>query len=141
MDKYAIIEAGVVVNIIIADASFAESVGAVRTDTAGIGWSYANGVFSAQPAPQPTLADLKNARTNLVKSIVVTTSAGHAFDGDEDSQNRMARAIAGMDDTDTMLWVLSDNALITVNKTELREALRLSGIAMTTIWMAPYQAQ
>jgi len=55
MTKYAIIEAGVVVNIIIADASFAESVGAVRTETAGIGWSYANGVFTAPAAPAPSV--------------------------------------------------------------------------------------
>lgn len=81
----------------------------------------------------------KQARYALVGAITVTTTSGNVFDGDENSQNRMARAIAGMDDTDTMLWVLSDNQLITVNKTELREALRLSGIAMTTIWMAPYQ--
>lgn len=141
MTKFAIVENGVVVNVIVADADFAAEIGAIPCSNAGVGWAHVGGVFSAPPAPHPTLADLKNNRTNLVKSIVVTTSAGHAFDGDEDSQNRMARAIAGMDDTDTMLWVLSDNALITVNKTELREALRLSGMAMTTIWMAPYQAQ
>ena len=64
MDKYAIIEAGVVVNIIIADESFAESVGAVRTDTAGIGWSFANGVFTAPAAPAPSLEDYDKALTD-----------------------------------------------------------------------------
>lgn len=84
-------------------------------------------------------AAVKAARLVLVEAITVTTAAGHTFDGDEDSQNRMSRAIAGMDDGDTTLWVLTDNSLITVGRAELREALRLSGIEMTTIWMSPYQ--
>lgn len=114
--------------------------GLPRANWTGYEWR----VVPYQPPPgpvvaEPTLDELKAARAELVAAIVVTTVAGNTFDGDEDSQNRMARAIAGMDDTDETMWVLANNALIMVGKVELREALRLAGIAMTTIWMAPYQ--
>ena len=51
----------------------------------------------------------------------------------------MARAVISMSDTDVIDWVLVDNSIVTINKLELKEALRLSGIAMTGIWIAPYQ--
>lgn len=85
------------------------------------------------------LAAAKAARTALVAAIKVTTAAGNTFDGDEDSQNRMARAIAGMTDTDELPWILANNTPIMATQAELREALRLSGLAMAAIWMAPYQ--
>ena len=43
--KYAIIENGVVVNTALADGPIAPNW--VQTDTAGIGWAYENGVFTA----------------------------------------------------------------------------------------------
>jgi hypothetical protein len=81
----------------------------------------------------------KMNRTTAVSEIVVTTSSGKQFDGNEDAQNRMARAIVGMTDTDTIVWVLADNTPTEVNKAELLEALKLSGIAQATIWITPYQ--
>lgn len=53
--NYAIIENGIVTNIIVADATFAASVGAVPAQDAGIGWSYSGGVFTAPAAPAPAV--------------------------------------------------------------------------------------
>ena len=49
--RYAIIDSGTVANIIEADADFSDSIGAVLAQEAGIGWSYAGGVFTAPPVP------------------------------------------------------------------------------------------
>lgn len=96
------------------------------------------GSFEAVLA-QPTELDIaKAARYDLVKSIVVTTLSGKQFNGDEDAQNRMARAIASLDDGETTMWVLADNAVVLIGRGELREALRLAGAEMTRIWAAPY---
>ncbi len=81
----------------------------------------------------------KASRPELVKSITVTTLAGNTFDGDEDSQNRMARAIVAMEDVDNTAWVLANNTTVMVSKQELKEALRLAGQAMTNIWVVPYE--
>lgn len=74
-------------------------------------------------------------RTKRVSELVVITSQGNAFDGDETSQNRMARAIQSMDDGETTLWVLANNSSINATKAELREALRLAGQEQTNIWI------
>ena len=49
--KYAIIENGVVVNV--ASADFPLGPNWVQSDTAGIGWTYDNGVFTAPVVPEP----------------------------------------------------------------------------------------
>ena len=55
MENYAVIENGIVVNAIVADANFAEANGLVLlTDGAGIGWSYIDGAFvDSRPAFEP----------------------------------------------------------------------------------------
>lgn len=80
----------------------------------------------------------KAARGDAVAAIVVTTTAGNAFDGDEPSQNRMTRALAAMGESDRLPWVLADNSIVEVGRTELQEALRLAGIEMAAIWVRPY---
>lgn len=80
----------------------------------------------------------KLSRHSLVAAITVTAQSGRVFDGNEDAQNRMSRAITAMDDGDELPWVLSDNTVALVGKAEMREALRLSGAAMAAIWVAPY---
>lgn len=84
------------------------------------------------------LAAAKAARATAVDAITVTTQSGKVFDGNEDAQRRMTSAVTAMDDTDAIPWVLHDNTVAVVGKTELREALRLSGAAMAAIWVAPY---
>lgn len=56
--KYAIIEAGIVANVVVADAEYAELQGWVAAgDFVDIGWTYANGEFvDLRPAPQPVPA-------------------------------------------------------------------------------------
>ena len=84
------------------------------------------------------LQKAKQVRAQEVASIIITTQAGNAFDGHEDAQNRMARALLGLGDADTMPWVLADNTIAQVTKAELQEALRLSGAAMAELWVKPY---
>ncbi|MCE3025724.1 hypothetical protein [Salinicola sp. DM10] len=103
------------------------------------------GTFKTTPAP--TAAEVaaaqaerersafKAGRSEKVERIQVTTSAGHTFDGDEVSQNRMARAVAGLDDGEAMPWVLADNTVIQASRAELREAMRLAGEAQAAVWV------
>lgn len=94
---------------------------------------------SDEQIAEAALAKAKQVRKQEVDAIIVTTAAGRSFDGHEDAQNRMARAITGMEDTDETLWVLADNTPVMVGKAELKEALRLSGQAQTELWVRPYK--
>lgn len=85
-----------------------------------------------------TLQKAKQARAAAIEKITVTTAAGNTFDGDERSQDRMARAVAVMDDADELQWVLADNSIVTTTRAELREALRLAGLATAAEWVKPY---
>ena len=82
----------------------------------------------------------KADRDAAVAEIVVTTSTGKAFNGDETSQTRMARTIVGMQaaNAQTITWVLADNTAVEVTLTELSEALVLAGKAQADIWVIPY---
>lgn len=79
----------------------------------------------------------KIERDALVAGIRVTTSNGRQFDGDELSQSRIARAIAGLQaqpDTLTVRWVLSDNSVADVDVIELQEALSLAILRQAELW-------
>lgn len=82
-------------------------------------------------------ATLKVKRASDVESIRVTTTSGRVFDGDEVSQNRMARAVValGVGGASSTRWKLADNTVATVTANELAEALLLAGAAQTEIWM------
>lgn len=65
-NRYAVIENGVVANVVVADAEFAASQGWVACPHASPGWLYTNGVFSEpikpatpDPEPAPTPAPTK----------------------------------------------------------------------------------
>ena len=83
----------------------------------------------------------KALRQAEVDAIVITTISGKAFDGDEQSQDRMSRAINALNPLETTLWVLSDNTPAMISREELQEALRLAGAAQTAIWVKPYETQ
>ena len=51
-NRYAIIENGLVTNVVVADAEFASQNGWIDCPVAGPGWTYANGVFTAPPEPE-----------------------------------------------------------------------------------------
>ena len=88
------------------------------------------------PVPVKTREQLKQERTAAVEAILVTTQAGHTFQGDETSQTRMARAIIALQATATpsVLWVLADNSVIQASAAELVEALALAGAAQAGMW-------
>lgn len=75
----------------------------------------------------------KSARDARVAAIKVVVD-GMEFDGDERSQERMARTLAGMFENDEITWILADNSRVSVTKTQLREALRLAVLSQASIW-------
>jgi hypothetical protein len=104
-----------------------------------------NGEFFIREIPAPTqdeiaAAELEKAkaeRADFVSKIIVTVDELQ-FDGDETSQDRMARSIVALNDGETVQWVLADNSVAQVTKEQLRQALRLAGEAQTAIWANPY---
>lgn len=97
-------------------------------------WSGSDWVNS----PEYARAKARVRRTEAVKAITVETRAGNVFDGDEISQDRMARTIVALDkaggDAKTK-WILHDNKVIEVTAAELTEALTKAGEAQTSIWV------
>lgn len=76
----------------------------------------------------------KADREERVRAIVVEVDGLH-FDGDEDSQNRMARAVAAADSLlETTEWTLADNTIAMVSVQALKTACRLAGEEQTRIW-------
>lgn len=136
--KAAVIENGKVVNIILVDSldAFPNLVDAGGASVGDL-W---DGVSFIPVPPQPkTREQLKAERDAAVADIVVTTSTGKEFNGDETSQTRMSRAIVGMQaaGATTITWVLANNVATEVTLAELSEALVLSGQAQAAIWVIP----
>jgi len=74
--RYAIIENGVVVNVVVADAALAAEKGWVECPQAGPGWGYNNGAFTKpapapepEPAPAPTKEQLMAELAALTAKI------------------------------------------------------------------------
>ena len=71
---------------------------------------------------------VKQAKTEALASIKVTTTSGKVFDGRDIDQQRMVSAILSssvIDITETQ-WKLADNTIATISLDELKEALALS---------------
>ena len=77
-NRYAIIENGLVVNVVVASAEIATQSGWIDCPVAGPGWTYADGVFTAPavveptPAPTPTKEELLaqlNALTAQIQAL------------------------------------------------------------------------
>lgn len=76
----------------------------------------------------------KGNRHVAVSAITVEVD-GMMFDGDEESQNRMACAVAAADlMSETTEWTLADNTVVTVTVQQLKTACRLAGEEQTRIW-------
>lgn len=86
---------------------------------------------------QQRLIKAKEERADYVSKIIVIVD-GLPFDGDETSQDRMARSIVALNDGETVQWVLANNTPTQVTKEQLRTALRLAGEEQTAIWAKPY---
>lgn len=101
--------------------------------------------FQIVAIPDPTaeeiaaheLAQAKAERADAVSKIIVTVD-GMAFDGDEESQQRVARSIIALEDGETMPWVLYDNTIAEVTKEQLKQVLRLAGQKQSELWVVPY---
>lgn len=103
--------------------------------------------------PEPTqeeieaqaLAQAKAERAEAVKTITVEVD-GLIFDGDEDSQTRMARTITasqalGLPEDSTISWAMADtnaNKVEQVTITQLSKALYLAGCKQSELWCKPY---
>lgn len=117
------------------------------------------------PPPPPTEEELREAakiaRASEVEGIIVTTTSGKSFNGDETAQNRMSRAIHALsilnkalvagtpitlppefaaiyqivDNEYQSVWVLANNTPAYVTESELSEALVLSGGSQTLVWV------
>lgn len=92
---------------------------------------------SPEQIAEVRLSKAKAQRAAAVDAITVTVD-GLEFDGNETAQGRMARAALAMTDTDTLPWVLANNAVANVTKAQLLQALRLAGAAMAQIWVSVY---
>lgn len=103
--------------------------------------------------PQPTseeieaqaLAHAKYERAEAVSKITVEVD-GLIFDGDEDSQTRMARTITasqalGLPEDSTISWAMADtnaNKVEQVTIAQLSKALYLAGCKQSELWCKPY---
>ena len=88
--------------------------------------------------PEQEREEWKSNRADLVSKILVTTSVGNTFDGDEISQGRMARAILSLQVPEappTTPWVLADNTVVQAGISELSEALLLAGAEQARLWI------
>lgn len=95
-------------------------------------------VIDETPAPEEVLRQKKEERAWEVDNIRVTID-GMVFDGDEVSQDRMSRAIIGLNPGETITWVLHNNVPAVITRETLQEALRAAGAAMAEIWVRPYE--
>lgn len=76
----------------------------------------------------------KLGRQKKVDAISVVVD-GMLFDGDEESQNRMARAVAAADSLlEATEWTMADNTVAEVTVQQLKTACRLAGEEQTRIW-------
>ena len=83
------------------------------------------------------LAQAKAERADAVSKIIVEVD-GMQFDGDEESQQRVARSIIALEEGETMPWVLYDNTIAEVTKEQLKQVLRLAGQKQSELWVIPY---
>jgi hypothetical protein len=95
------------------------------------------GVDTAITLIPESIMDLNYLRTKEVAKIVVTLAdTVTILDGDEVSQGRMARAIAGLpDDITTTIWIGANGDVYSLTKPQFQEAISLAGEAQTAIWV------
>lgn len=78
----------------------------------------------------------KQTRQASVENIKVTYN-GTIYQGDEESQGRMSRAINGLpDDMTTISWKASDNSSQELTRVDLKEILFMAGQEQTRIWFS-----
>ena len=78
--RYAIIEDGVVKNVVLADADFAAQQGWVECPEAGPGWKYENGVFVAAPPPESPAPPPAPTKEELLAQLQALTAQINALE-------------------------------------------------------------
>jgi hypothetical protein len=85
------------------------------------------------------IALVKRLRFKESRSAALATQTveveGMRFDADELSQQRMARTLLILDETESVDWVLSDNSVAKVNKVQLKAACKLAVSQQTALWI------
>lgn len=136
-----IVQDGQVVNAVVGSLETVQSMFpdalCVESDDGGVGWTWDGEKLVQPPLLPPSKEDLKLQRELAVGAIKVTVSSGKEFDGNEDAQGRMARAIIGLQaaGVGSIRWVLADNTATDVTLAELTEALVLSGQEQSRLWV------
>lgn len=87
----------------------------------------------AQREYEQALNIWKQQRQEAVDAIIVEHN-GKEFQGDEVSQDRMARAILSLSDEDTINWVAYDNTEIEMTKADLQTILTQAREQQSSIW-------
>lgn len=95
-------------------------------------------VLDEAKAAELKMSDAKADRAGEVSRITVEVD-GMTFDGDEMSQQRVARSILALGDGETITWVLHDNSIAEVTKEQLQQVLRKAGKKQTELWTKPYE--
>jgi hypothetical protein len=76
--RYAIIENGTVVNVVVASAEIATQSGWVECPIAGPGWTYADGVFTAPVVVEP-VAPAEPTKEQLLAELQALTTKINAL--------------------------------------------------------------
>ncbi|WP_440055492.1 DUF4376 domain-containing protein [Pseudoalteromonas sp. T1lg65] len=76
----------------------------------------------------------KQARNQLLAAQTVVVDE-LTFDADELSQQRMARALLVMDEQQTIPWILANNDVAEITKTQLFSACKLAAEQQTALWI------
>lgn len=79
----------------------------------------------------------KQIRDNEMSSLTVEID-GYVLQADEESQNRMVRAILVLQKKETIQWVTADDELVMISREQLEQALRKAVEAQTEIWGKPH---
>jgi hypothetical protein len=77
--RYAIIENGVVANVVIAEAHTAHMSGWIECPNAGPGWTYADGVFTEPVVVEPT-APAAPTKEQLMAELAALTAKIQALE-------------------------------------------------------------
>lgn len=99
---------------------------------------------TAEELANEAMLKAKTERSDAVSCIIVEVD-GMTFDGNETSQNRMARKVlsaqmSGIQMSEKTDWVLADNTIASVSYEQLAKACALAGQKQSELWVKPYEA-